>query len=497
MGPQRFVDHPISIFGRLESLELTASAPTAIVYARAPPSFQARYFNFRPAPIASPHPYSYSASPVPTLTLPVQSALSLSLNGELPSPPRSLSPFNHPRGSSPAPTLGSGGLLRLPTAISPALFTNELEYLYTGKGIGAAFEFLFDASDQRPEGDTEEHRIDKLRKDLVYMWRSRLYSDMRINLTGVFAPGGEPTTAVFSSHRFILSSRSSYFRNVLSPASGFAPLSSTGPGGLITVNLPSPPFTPASIHFTLGFLYTGTLYFSHRTFDLTTAFHIVRSAMYLSLDDLHSEIEARIVEDMMHGLFHAFLPFDEYEKITGGRWGVGGCKCKTCIRRVPRVMEFAVSADVKNQTLERGGRRALVGIFGEGWVTAEFAGLSERIRSSALKGVQTRTKTSNIFPLLFAAQAALRKLEANTAEDWIDLVRELILQARKKIDEVLCTNAELAFEQEEWLAILERDGAKFGDAERINWITDSLHRGLNDRNAGRAYQACSAFIWAS
>ncbi|RDX40028.1 hypothetical protein OH76DRAFT_1490639 [Lentinus brumalis] len=34
--------------------------------------------------------------------------------------------------------------MRLPTNINPTLFANELEYLYTGKGWGEAFEFLFD-----------------------------------------------------------------------------------------------------------------------------------------------------------------------------------------------------------------------------------------------------------------------------------------------------------------------------------------------------------------
>ncbi|KAG2133098.1 hypothetical protein BD769DRAFT_1354309, partial [Suillus cothurnatus] len=34
----------------------------AIVYARAPPSFQQRFFQFRPPPIASPTPYSTSPS---------------------------------------------------------------------------------------------------------------------------------------------------------------------------------------------------------------------------------------------------------------------------------------------------------------------------------------------------------------------------------------------------------------------------------------------------
>jgi hypothetical protein len=42
----------------------------------------------------------------------------------------------------------------------------------------------------------------------------------------------------------------------------------------ITLSLPSPPFTPASLHFTLGFFYTGTLIFSNRNYDLNIAFAI-------------------------------------------------------------------------------------------------------------------------------------------------------------------------------------------------------------------------------
>lgn len=52
---------------------------------------------------------------------------------------------------------------------------------------------------------------------------------------------------------------------------------------------------------------------------------------------------------MAHGLFHAFLEFGEYEKVTSGRWGVGGCRCRQCARRAPRVLEFSVAPDVNNQ----------------------------------------------------------------------------------------------------------------------------------------------------
>ncbi|THG95587.1 hypothetical protein EW026_g6091 [Hermanssonia centrifuga] len=448
----------------------------AIVYARAPPTFQARYFQFRPPPATSPLPYSSS----PTGTLPAQSALSLTLGVDFGAISRSPSPFRVP---SPSPSINNGPLLRLTTSINPTLFSNELEYLYTGKGFGEAFEFLFDTTETREEGDGAEARIDKLRKDLVFMWRSRLYSDVRIALTGNFSSTNhDNTTAIFSSHRFILVSRSPYFCTQLLQW-GVKPT----PGEPLTLNLPSPPFTPASLHFTLGFIYTGTLIFSHRTFDLDTSFHIMRSATYLSIDTLYDEIQARIVQEMMHGLFHAFLEFSEYERITGGKWGTGGCRCRQCARRAPRVLEFALSEDVKNPHLERGARRALVGLFGEGWCNPEFARLPQKTRNSLLAGLAKRTTPMNVFPLLFASHTALAKIDG-VIEPWADVAKEMTLAARKVIDDVICSQAEQCFEQGDWLTIMEADGARFEDGEKVEWVMESIRRGMNEKNAGTLYQ---------
>ncbi|EKM74816.1 hypothetical protein AGABI1DRAFT_132857 [Agaricus bisporus var. burnettii JB137-S8] len=425
-----------------------------IVYARAPPSFQSRYFSFR-------QPFSPTPSAVSLTTPP--SVLSRS-----PSPMRPASPS-----STTNPTTS---LLRISTSINPALFSNELEYLYTGKGFGEAFEFLFDsadAHDQPENADPDDLRVDKLRKDLVYMWRSRLYSDVRIALTG-----HDNTTAIFSSHRFILVSRCPYFHDALvswpAPAAG-------------ELTLPSPPFTPASLHFTLGYIYTGTLVFSHRSYDLSTAFAILKAALYLSLNALHDEIQARIAHEMLHGLFHAFLPFQEYERITASKWGTGGCRCRQCARRAPRVLEFSLEEDVKNTHLERGARRALVGLYGEGWCTQEFASLNQKLRESLLKGVSKRTTPQNVFPLLFAAEHALLKLASNI-DSWADTVRDMVLSGRKNIDEVICKDSEAAFSSDEWMEIMDSDGARFGDTERVEWAMAAVLRGVKESYAATLYQ---------
>ncbi|TFY60321.1 hypothetical protein EVG20_g7459 [Dentipellis fragilis] len=447
----------------------------AIVYARAPPSFQARYFSFRPAPIASPGPYFPS-------TYPAQSALSLTLDVELQS--RSPSPAFRP--ASPSPSTTQNGVMHLTTSINPTLFSKELEYLYTGKGFGEAFEFLFDSKEHRhrEEGDAEESRIDKLRKDLVFMWRSRLYSDVRVVIEGSASSHHENTAAVFSTHRFILVSRCSYFHTALLAWPGAAKDDNAEPE---TLTLPSPPFTPPALHFILGFIYTGTLIFSNRSYDLDTGFHILRSAMYLGIDTLHDEIQARLVQEMLHGLYHAFLEFAEYERVTGGKWGVGGCRCRQCARRIPRVIEFALLDDVRNPHLERGARRALVGLYGEGWATPEFSRLDKKVRDTALKGVAKRTTPLNIFPLLFATDAALKKLET-MVEPWVDIVTDMIRDARKVIDQVLCSQADECFEQAEWLELMEANGARFEDGEKVECIMESVRRGFSDKSAGTLYQ---------
>lgn len=404
---------------------------------------------------------------------------------------------------SPAPT-ASSSLLRITTSINPALFSNELEYLYTGQGFGEAFEFLFDSSDNHQlliagvgedgEVDAESLRIDKLRKDLVFMWRSRLYSDVRIALTGNFSSSNshhESTTAIFSSHRFILVSRCPYFHDLLLNW----PATKNAPDEPPTLTLPSPPFTPASLHFTLGYIYTGTLVFSHRSYDLATAFAILRSSLYLGLTTLHDEVQARIVQEMCHGLFHAFLPFPEYEKVTRGKWGIGGCRCRQCARRAPRILEFSLEEDVHNQHLERGGRRALVGMFGEGWCTQEFAGLNQRVRESLVKGVGKRTTVANVFALLWASENALEKL-GKVVEPWGDTVRDMIYTARKTIDETLAKESDACFgsENDDWSEIMQSGGERFGDSEKVEWAMDAVLRGLRESWAATLYQSLVSHI---
>ncbi|PPQ85216.1 hypothetical protein CVT25_010086, partial [Psilocybe cyanescens] len=228
----------------------------------------------------------------------LESFISLALDCRTPSPAPSIS-LAH---GSAAPSQGPRHtILRLKTNINPSLFSDEFGYLYTGKDCGKGFEFLFDPDvRERPpggliawsasvdglSGDNPEFlRIDKLRKDLN-------------------------TTAIFSLHRFILVSRSPYFHSALVPRPNAKP--STNGSEPPALMLPSP-----LIHAGVAALHAQLhihrhAHISHRSFSLSTAFAILRSSLYLSLLALHDKVRARIIQKMMHGLFHAFIPFAAY-----------------------------------------------------------------------------------------------------------------------------------------------------------------------------------------
>lgn len=208
---------------------------TAIVYARAPPSFLAQYFDVRP----NGNSRIFSGSSTLAGDNPTQSTFSLNLGDRFAGTPPESPHFD----AYPIASNGSQ-LLRLTTDVTPALFSNQLEYLYTGADLGDAFDFLFDATeDDQTIEDVEAHRTEKLRRDLVFMWRSRLYSDVHTQLSGPFAPNSEEATAIFSSHRFILASRSPYFRSLFLSGS-FSSVGLASPSSPISISLPSPPFTP-------------------------------------------------------------------------------------------------------------------------------------------------------------------------------------------------------------------------------------------------------------
>ncbi|KDR68156.1 hypothetical protein GALMADRAFT_146638 [Galerina marginata CBS 339.88] len=337
---------------------------------------------------------------------------------------------------------------------------------------------------------TQQERLDSLRKDVVFMWRSRLYSDVRIALPS--GTSADDQLYLFPSHRFLLSSRSPYFHRALTSPSRRRPNSSNEPS-VIQLTLPGKHFTVASLHFILGYLYTGTLKFSHRGFDLATALSIFSGSLYLELPALQELILAEITVEMLHGMYHAFLPDPEYSSLVSGNWATAvslGCQCRICARRAPRVLQFALEEGNNNDLLERGARRALVGLFGEGWCIEEFSALPDNTTGLILADIREMMTASNVLPLLFAAELALIRLE-DRQKDWGPIVESSILSVRRLIDKALCANAGTCFESQTWRHLTDGSKKNVGENafEKVTWVLGAVLRGANPENASALYQA--------
>jgi len=114
----------------------------------------------------------------------------------------------------------------------------------------------------------------------------------------------------------------------------------------------------------------------------------------------------------------------------------GGCRCRQCARRVPRVLEFAIADDVKNQHLDYGARRALVGLL-------EKAGVIKNSRCCLWKFVKVYLKD------WVKGRRRLKFIRCRTCvgEAWCchwTFSKEMVLN-----DDVFCKESEVCFHSHE------------------------------------------------
>lgn len=334
---------------------------------------------------------------------------------------------------------------------------------------------------------SQDERRDKLGQDLTYMWRSKLYVDVRIHLTPLLSDVEKDSdsddstdslssTSVFTAHRFVLVSRSPYFSSLLLNHSAFRPTSN---GGIGDIHLPTPPFTPASLHFCLGWMYAGHLDFSNRSFDLGTAFEIHRAAAYLQLDSLVAEVESRIVWDFCHGL------------------DVGKCRCKRCSNRVARIWRFVVSPEISSVELKERVRRYMIRAWGETW-SKDVGSLDAPGRDEVVRDITDNITWRNIVATFRAITTVRTRMETalrtkGSAAVWVDPLADMVDQVEARAREVLVRDLDKIADGQELWALLQGKG--FSDdvlEEVLQQLVDTLGMPQYCHAAPRVYQVSSS-----
>ncbi|PWN29914.1 hypothetical protein BDZ90DRAFT_228960 [Jaminaea rosea] len=538
-------------------------AHRAIVLARAPKTFTAKYLEL-PAAIRASDAES-SASPsvrrsstsssisgsgkvtAPTkassarTTAPRKSALRPSAPPRLQGTPRGTAPkassssssirkpakATSPLSSPPLLSLASSvdSILSTPSAASTSseagtevplssgdldfgLLKRSLTYIYTSETTASDGD-LADAlrEDALPIDASAPERLERLRSDMFSLWQSRHLADITIRVGGsdsnpessadrsprprgmtnladlpsssssaIALPmedaGDEETAGVFSAHRFVLASRSPYFAAQLLSGS-FSDSTSR------EVTLPSPPFTPTATYFTLGFLYTGALSFSPRTFDLTTAFQIWRASAYLQVKSLSSLVGSMIFNDFCH-------------KFVCGA-STASPPCTTCVKRVPRTLAFAASPDVADATLRAAGLKAVGGLhFGAYW-SREVGAMDPSLRSKIVAQIKARLnrEAGSVVPVLSQLLRVERMLEGERSSKWTDNLRAMLEAIAEHAKQALLGNLEEVVASSEWDGMIEGVGLLTDVLERLLSIITSS---LAERNAAQVYSVLVAQV---
>ncbi len=392
--------------------------------------------------------------------------------------------------------------------VSQAFFEATLQYLYTGEeAMVDAFEFLFEDRLASDSEATPEEKLDKLRSDLTFMWRSKLYSDVKLVLgeddgsddAGSLDVGrgkkgsGMATKMVdipdanmsvlslaqtidtekiddsdaeddeltsFSTHRMILASRSQYFASMLlSPyADAKAPV----------LHLPSPPFTPASLHFTLGFLYTGTLFFSNRTFDLSTAFSLWRAGAYLQIETLQALVVALIDREFCHGF-------------------ICSPPCRKCVKRVPRTLAFATSPDVSEPALQDPAIAAVSGPhFGMYWAK-EVGNLDPMLQDRIVDSITSSLENDPALVVSVLRQLSIvgQRIDTERSSRWVESLRLMAETVENRLMPLLHSNLETIVTSQAWSDLLDGVGS-LGDVLEKSLVM--LVDGVTEARAAQVYQ---------
>ncbi|GAA6062826.1 hypothetical protein JCM10212_002464 [Sporobolomyces blumeae] len=419
-----------------EGSERVVYAHKCIVYARATGNWQQRFMGV---------PHSLSDS---SMSLYGQSTLSIRTWTPQAASRRD-SAASH--GCSPAPSESSRSSSA--SSIRPIVlgstdldvFETSLEYFYTAGKEAEAFAVVLEGFNEGGGAAQEElSGTAKLRNDLHFCWRSKLYADVDLVLE---SPDGTLSTP-FAAHRAILASRCPYFRSLL--------LGDFSDSRLDRFTLPSPPFSPPSLIFILGYIYTGTLDFSNRTFNLETVFETWRCAAFLSMSTLQDQLEARITT-------------------------------MSTPQRAPRIYQFACAPDVNSRHLSELSLTLIVDHFDDMWATPYIGTLDYEPQMELVSKVRDAIVPSTVAKISRQDRKIRKKMELERA-GWARNVEAMLVAIEKQLVVVIANRLPEIVVSPSFISLV--DGVGFS-SDVLEWILLQVfdQEEMKERNAPAAYQA--------
>ncbi|GAA5845097.1 hypothetical protein JCM11251_000008 [Rhodosporidiobolus azoricus] len=422
-----------------DDTEQSLRAHKCVVYARATGLFQQRYIGV-PYSISEAQPslYGHSSTSFRTLT-PLSNGHGESITPTLEYPSDSPRPSSSTEYSEPLLPSTAPPLSRSLGSTDFNVFEAAIEFFYTAGKEAKAFATVLDGFHDAVEVDEgSEDAVVKLRQDLLYCWRSKLYADVTLILEG-------SDSTPFAAHRAILASRSPYFRSLL--------LGNFGDSQQTAYTLPAPPFTAASTTFVLGYIYAGTLDFSSRKFDLSTAFEIWRCAAFLAMTALQAEVEEKII-DMLS------------------------------VARAARILSFAHAVDVSNARLARSTLPLVIDHFENVWAGPPIGHLPYEVQKQLVRQVCSAVQPATFVKTAKKVNALRKRIEADRAV-WADHVRSMVDAIEEELVAVLASRLPETIASSGFVDLI--DGVGFS-TDVLEWLLTLIVKGLTESKAAESYQ---------
>ncbi|CAG8556522.1 11666_t:CDS:2, partial [Funneliformis caledonium] len=337
------------------------------------------------------------------------------------------------------------------TAEDPFFFRQELRFFYTGEEGSEEFLAAVDTTDELEQ--------DKLKEDLLYMLKSKLYTDVELvldrsdDILDIIEEDEEIKPITVRAHRFMLYTRSEYFKKMFS--SNFIEARSSH------VHLDNSIFTQTSLNLILTFIYTGNLSSPSKPLTLETCELVWIGADFLGIKLLCDECIYRIADKLHHFT----------------------CTCAECQAVVPGVAAFAKQYEV--DILWQGCLHVLSHGFDKMWPQKAFAELDEDTREEILLTVLSRIQNNNIMAIFKGCRKVLSMIEIKgIGLPWIETIREMTMQVQLYTTQILVENFEqLCDDDQEFLDCV--DGIGFSSDLLEDMMYTIIEEGLSERNAAR------------
>ncbi|CAH1764902.1 6248_t:CDS:2, partial [Entrophospora sp. SA101] len=307
----------------------------------------------------------------------------------------------------------------------PIMFRQELKFFYTGEEGSEEFLAAVDTTDELEQ--------DKLKEDLLYMFKSKLYTDVELILD--HSDNGDLDIAMLSSN----------FKD-----------SKTA-----SIRLDASIFNNTSLNLILTYIYTGNLTSHSKPLTLETCEWVWIGADFLGIKGL--------CDDCVHKISTKAHYFT--------------CTCAECQVVIPSIAIFAKEHDVKK--LWKGCMHVLTKGFDNMWPQKTFADLDEETREEVCLTLLSSIQNNNIISIFKGCRKVISTIDIKgIGLPWIETIRNMTNQVKSFTTKILVDNFDqLCNEDQEFLDCVDGVGFSSDLLEDIMKIV--LQEGLTEQNSAR------------